>query len=34
MMPKMICPVASSDWLSVIMCPMPDDEPISSATIT
>ncbi|MHC2437066.1 hypothetical protein ACVMB0_004441 [Bradyrhizobium sp. USDA 4451] len=34
MMPKMICPVLSSAWLSVIMCPMPDDEPISSATMT
>ena len=34
MMPKMICPVASSAWLSMIMWPMPDDEPISSATIT
>ena len=34
MMPKMICPVLSSAWLSVIMCPIPEDEPISSATIT
>src|SRR5262249_12219179 len=34
MMPKMICPVASSAWLSMIMWPMPEDEPISSATIT
>ena len=34
MMPKMIWPVLSSDWLSVIMWPMPLDEPISSATIT
>ena len=34
MMPKMIWPVASSAWLSMIMWPMPDDEPISSATIT
>ena len=34
MIPKMICPVFSSAWLSVIMWPMPDDEPISSATIT
>src|SRR5262249_6482275 len=34
MMPKMIWPVLSSAWLSVIMCPMPDDEPISSATMT
>ena len=34
MMPKMICPVASSAWLSMIMCPMPVDEPINSATIT
>ena len=34
MIPKMICPVLSSAWLSVIMWPMPDDEPISSATIT
>ena len=34
MMPKMIWPVASSAWLSVIMWPMPEDEPISSATIT
>ena len=34
MMPKMICPVLSSAWLSVIMWPMPDDAPISSATIT
>src|SRR6185503_17434698 len=34
MMPKMICPVLSSAWLSVIMWPMPDDEPISSATMT
>ncbi len=34
MMPKMIWPVLSNAWLSVIMCPMPDDEPISSATMT
>src|SRR5437899_470507 len=34
MMPKMIWPVLSSAWLSVIMWPMPDDEPISPATIT
>ena len=34
MIPKMICPVFSSAWLSVIMWPMPDDDPISSATIT
>src|SRR4029079_11198410 len=34
MMPKMICPVLSSAWLSVIMWPMPEDEPISSATMT
>src|SRR5262245_8610186 len=34
MMPKMICPVASSAWLSMIMWPMPEDEPISSATMT
>ena len=34
MMPKMICPVLSRAWLSVIMWPMPDDEPISSATMT
>ena len=34
MMPKIICPVASSAWLSMIMWPMPEDEPISSATIT
>jgi hypothetical protein len=34
MIPKMICPVFSSAWLSVIMWPMPEDEPISSATIT
>ena len=34
MMPKMIWPVLSSAWLSVIMCPIPDDAPISSATIT
>ena len=34
MMPKMICPVLSSAWLSVIMWPMPDDAPMSSATIT
>src|SRR5262249_59003123 len=34
MMPKMICPVATSAWLSMIMWPMPEDEPISSATIT
>src|SRR6185369_1475123 len=34
MMPKMIWPVLSSAWLSVIMWPMPDDEPISSATMT
>src|SRR5262249_11424609 len=34
MMPKIICPVESSAWLSVIMWPMPEDEPISSATIT
>ena len=34
MMPKMICPVASSAWLSMIMWPMPEDEPINSATIT
>ena len=34
MMPKMIWPVASSAWLSMIMWPMPEDEPISSATIT
>ena len=29
MIPKMICPVLSSAWLLVIMCPIPDDEPIS-----
>ena len=34
MMPKMICPVASKAWLSMIMCPMPDEDPINSATIT
>ena len=34
MMPKMICPVLSSAWLSTIMWPMPEDEPISSATMT
>src|ERR1700756_2547187 len=34
MMPKMIWPVLSSAWLSVIMWPMPDDEPMSSATMT
>ena len=34
MMPKMICPVAISAWLSMIMWPMPEDEPISSATMT
>src|SRR5216683_3970653 len=34
MMPKMIWPVLSSAWLSVIMWPIPDDEPMSSATIT
>ena len=34
MMPKMICPVLSSAWLSVIMWPIPDEAPISSATIT
>src|SRR5690606_9255654 len=34
MMPKMIWPVASSAWLSMIMCPMPEEEPMSSATIT
>ena len=34
MMPKMIWPVLSSAWLSVIMWPMPEEEPISSATIT
>jgi hypothetical protein len=34
MMPKMIWPVLSSAWLSVIMCPMPLEAPISSATIT
>ena len=34
MMPKMIWPVLRSAWLSVIMWPMPDDEPISSATMT
>ena len=34
MMPKMIWPVLSSAWLSVIMWPMPEDEPISSATMT
>ena len=34
MMPKMIWPVASSAWLSMIMWPMPEEEPISSATIT
>src|SRR5437764_512796 len=33
-MPKMICPVSSSAWLSVIMCPIPLDAPISSATMT
>ncbi len=26
MIPKMICPVLSSAWLSVIMWPMPEDE--------
>ncbi len=34
MMPKMIWPVASNAWLSMIMWPMPEDEPISSATMT
>ena len=34
MMPKMIWPVLSSAWLSMIMWPMPEEEPISSATIT
>src|SRR6266403_2754975 len=34
MMPKMIWLVLSRAWLSVIMWPMPDDEPISSATMT
>src|SRR5882724_1895060 len=34
MMPKMIWPVFSRAWLSVIMWPMPDDEPMSSATMT
>ncbi len=34
MMPKIICPVARSAWESMIMWPMPEDEPISSATIT
>ncbi len=34
MMPKIILPVASSAWLSMIMWPIPDSEPISSATIT
>ena len=34
MMPKIIWPVASSAWLSMIMWPMPDEEPISSATMT
>ena len=33
-MPKMICPVFSSAWLSMIMWPMPEDAPISSATMT
>ena len=33
MMPKMICPVLSSAWLSTIMWPMPLDEPMSSATM-
>src|SRR5690606_37450917 len=33
-MPKMIWPVLSNAWLSVIMWPMPDEEPISSATMT
>jgi len=34
MMPKMIWRLLRSAWLSVIMCPMPLDAPISSATIT
>src|SRR4051794_35549016 len=34
MMPKMIWPVFSTAWLSVIMWPMPEDDPISSATMT
>ncbi len=34
MMPKIIWPVASSAWLSMIMWPMPEDEPINSATMT
>ena len=34
MIPKIICPVSSSAWLSMIMWPMPDDEPMSSATMT
>ena len=34
MMPKMIWPVLSRACESVIMWPMPDDAPISSATIT
>src|SRR4029453_7114829 len=34
MMPKMIWPVLSRAWLSVIMWPMPDDDPMSSATMT
>ena len=34
MMPKMIWPVASSAWLSMIMWPIPEEDPISSATMT
>src|SRR3954471_15520958 len=34
MMPKMIWPVARSAWLSMIMYPIREDEPINSATIT
>src|SRR5215211_6031289 len=34
MMPKIIWPVARSAWLSMIMWPMPEEEPISSATMT
>jgi|CXWL01.1.fsa_nt_gi hypothetical protein len=33
-MQKISCPVSSRRWLSMIMWPMPEDEPTSSATMT
>jgi len=33
-MPKIICPVSRRRWESMIMCPIPEEAPMSSATMT